>query len=77
LERTTQLYILRCTRWVPKTILLSLMATVSALPYTLFTLPAGAVADMVDRKKILLGVQLWQCLHACQCELAVTGKERL
>jgi hypothetical protein len=38
-----------------KTVLLSLMATVSALPYTLFTLPAGAVADMVDRKKILLG----------------------
>ena len=42
-----------------KALLLSLMATVSALPYTLFTLPAGAVADMVDRKKILLGVQLW------------------
>src|SRR5215467_11282804 len=44
------------------TVLLSLMATVSALPFTLFTLPAGALADMVDRKKILLGVQLW---HAC------------
>jgi MFS family permease len=42
-----------------KTVLISLMATVSALPYTLFTLPAGAVADMVDRKKILLAVQLW------------------
>jgi MFS family permease len=42
-----------------KTVLLSLMATVSALPYTLFTLPAGAIADMIDRKKILLGVQLW------------------
>ena len=35
------------------------MATVSALPYTLFTLPAGAIADMVDRKKILLAVQIW------------------
>jgi MFS family permease len=45
-----------------KTVLISLMATVSALPYTLFTLPAGAIADMVDRKKILLVVQLW---HAC------------
>jgi MFS family permease len=41
------------------TVLLSLMATVSALPATLFTLPAGAIADMVDRKKILLAVQLW------------------
>ncbi len=38
---------------------ISLMATVSALPGTLFTLPAGAIADMVDRKKILLTVQLW------------------
>ena len=42
-----------------KTVLISFMATVSALPYTLFTLPAGAIADMVDRKKILLAVQLW------------------
>jgi len=42
-----------------KTVLISLMATVSALPYTLFTLPAGAIADIVDRKKILLTVQLW------------------
>ena len=42
------------------TVLISLMATVSALPGTLFTLPAGAIADMVDRKKILCAVQLWQ-----------------
>src|SRR5215469_15199146 len=47
-----------------KTVLISLMATVSALPYTLFTLPAGALADMVDRKKILLGVQLWHAFLA-------------
>ena len=46
------------------TILISLMATVSALPYTLFTLPAGAIADMVDRKKILLAVQLWHAFIA-------------
>jgi MFS family permease len=46
------------------TILISLMATVSALPYTLFTLPAGAIADMLDRKKILLSVQLWHAALA-------------
>ena len=40
------------------------MATVSALPATLFTLPAGAIADMVDRKKILLAVQLWHATIA-------------
>jgi MFS family permease len=47
-----------------KTVLISLMATVSALSYTLFTLPAGAFADMVDRKKILLGVQPWHAFLA-------------
>ena len=41
------------------TVLISLMATVSALPGALFTLPAGAIADMVNRKKILLYIQLW------------------
>ena len=46
------------------TVILSLMATVSALPFTLFTLPAGAFADMVDRKKILLGVQIWHAFIA-------------
>ena len=46
------------------TVLISLMATVSALPYTLFTLPAGAIADMLDRKKILLFVQLWHAAIA-------------
>jgi MFS family permease len=46
------------------TVIISLMATVSALPYTLFTLPAGAIADMVDRKKILLWVQLWHATIA-------------
>ena len=46
------------------TFIISLMATVSALPYTFFTLPAGAIADMVDRKKILLAVQLWHAVIA-------------
>jgi MFS family permease len=46
------------------TVLISLMATVSALPATLFTLPAGALADMLDRKTILLAVQLWQAAIA-------------
>src|SRR5260370_15846369 len=41
------------------TVMISLMAKVSALPATLFTLPAGGLADMLDRKKILLAVQLW------------------
>src|SRR5258707_5075232 len=41
------------------TVLISLMATVSALPATLFTLPAGALADMLDPKKNFLAVEPW------------------
>ena len=40
------------------TLLLSLMATLSSLPLALFTLPAGAFADLVDRKKMLCAVSL-------------------
>jgi MFS family permease len=55
------------------TVLISLMATVSALPATLFTLPAGAIADVIDRKKILLAVQLWHASIAiCLAVLWVT-----
>jgi Na+/melibiose symporter-like transporter len=31
--------------------LISQMSTLSALPFALFTLPAGALADMIDRKR--------------------------
>ena len=33
--------------------LISLISTVASLPFFLFTLPAGALADMTDRRKIL------------------------
>lgn len=53
--------------------LISLMSTLSALPFALFTLPAGALADMVDRKKILCGVNLWQASIAiCLTILGLT-----
>src|ERR1700751_5954123 len=53
------------------TLILSLMATLSSLPFSLFTLPAGAVADLVDRRKILCAVSLWQA--AVAIALAVLG----
>src|SRR5262245_57715820 len=46
------------------TFVISLMSTLSALPYALFTLPAGALADMLDRKKILLVMTFWQVVTA-------------
>ena len=53
--------------------LISQMSTLSALPFALFTLPAGALADMIDRKKILCAVNLWQALIAiCLMILGLT-----
>src|ERR1700738_3645035 len=50
--------------WVMSTLtasplLISLMSPVAALPFLMFTLPAGALADMVDRRKLLLLMNLW------------------
>jgi len=56
-------------------LVISLMATLSALALALFTLPAGAFADIVDRKKILCGANLWQASVAI-C-LAILGLAHL
>jgi MFS family permease len=48
----------------PSAFLLSLMSTVASLPFFLFTLPAGALADMVDRRKLLRFMNLWLALTA-------------
>ena len=62
--------------WVMNTLtssmfLISLMSTVASLPFFLFTLPAGALADMVDRKKLLCAMNLWLAL--CAGALALLG----
>src|SRR5271154_5237720 len=38
---------------------LSLMSTVASLPFFFFTLPAGALADMIDRKRMMLFMTVW------------------
>jgi MFS family permease len=54
-------------------ILISLMSTLSSLPFAVFTLPAGALADMAERKKILYGTSIWQASVAlCLAILALT-----
>jgi MFS family permease len=40
-------------------LLLSLIATGASLPFFLFTLPAGALADLSNRRNILIAVYLW------------------
>ncbi|MBV9274507.1 MAG: MFS transporter [Verrucomicrobia bacterium] len=39
--------------------LISLISTVASLPFFLFTLPAGALADMVDRRRLLFVMNIW------------------
>jgi MFS family permease len=40
-------------------LLLSLIATAASLPFFLFTLPAGTLADLSNRKNLLIAVYLW------------------
>jgi len=50
---------------------LSLMSTVASLPFFFFTLPAGALADMVDRKRMMFVMTIW--LAAAAGALAIVG----
>jgi predicted MFS family arabinose efflux permease len=40
--------------------LVALLATAAALPTFLFALPAGALADIVDRRRLIIVTQVWQ-----------------
>jgi MFS family permease len=51
--------------------LISLMSTVASLSFFLFTLPAGVLADKVDRQKLVCTINL--CLAATALSLAVLG----
>jgi MFS family permease len=52
-------------------LLLSLMSTVASLPFFLLTLPAGVLADKVDRQKLICTINV--CLAATAFTLAVLG----
>jgi MFS family permease len=53
------------------TMLLSLTSTAATLPFFLFILPAGALADMTNRKKMLSVGYIW--LAVCAGGLAILG----
>lgn len=52
-------------------LLISLMSTVASLPFFLFTLPAGALADKIDRQKLICLINLGLAVTAVG--LAVLG----
>ena len=47
---------------------LSLVATAASMPFFLFTLPAGAFADIVNRRVVIVSAAVWQ--GACAALLA-------
>jgi MFS family permease len=55
--------------------LISLMSTLASLPFFLFTLPAGALADKVNRRKLVCAINL--CLAFPTLALALLGWLRL
>jgi len=57
------------TSLAPSPIMVSLVQVASLLPVFLLALPAGALADIVDRRKFLLVAQAW--VAACGLVLAV------
>jgi MFS family permease len=42
----------------------ALTQTASALPYFLLALPAGAIGDIVDRRKLILSTEMWMVIVA-------------
>jgi MFS family permease len=52
-------------------LLLSLISTVASLSFFLFTLPAGALADRIDRQKLVCAVNV--CMAATALVLSVLG----
>jgi MFS family permease len=44
--------------------IISLLSSTAALPFLLFTLPAGFLADAVDRRPLLRMINVWQALVA-------------
>src|SRR5438132_1356770 len=52
------------TGLAPSPLMVSLMQTATSLPFFLLALPAGALADIVDRRRLLLVTQAWMLVAA-------------
>ncbi|MEW6271964.1 MAG: MFS transporter [Thermodesulfobacteriota bacterium] len=64
------------TSLTPSPVMAALVQTAASLPLVLLALPAGALADMVDRRKLLLASQTWMLLAAATLGvLTLQGRE--
>lgn len=48
----------------PSNVMIALIQTATTLPFLLLSYPAGAFADIFNRRKMLLGLHLWMLLSA-------------
>jgi MFS family permease len=48
----------------PSPLLIALMQAASSLPFFMLAIPSGAIADVIDRRKMLLLTQIWMMLVA-------------
>jgi MFS family permease len=53
--------------------LVALTQTASSLPFFVFALPAGAIGDIVDRRKLILACELWMLSIAVVLAVATFG----
>lgn len=61
------------TTLTPSPVMVALVQAATSLPMFLLALPAGAVADVVDRRKLLVLTQGWMCVVAAALGLATLG----
>src|SRR5437660_11250693 len=52
------------TSLTPSPVLVALVETAGSLPVVLLALPAGALADVVDRRRLTLVMQIWMFVAA-------------
>jgi MFS family permease len=57
----------------PSPLLVALMQTAASLPIFLVALPAGALADLIDRRHLLIATQIWMLVAAATLGLLTLG----
>lgn len=62
------------TTLTPSPVMVALVQAATSLPMFLLALPAGAIADVVDRRKLLLVTQGWMCVVAAALGLTTLGQ---
>jgi len=63
------------TTMAPEPLMVALVQAATSLPMFLFALPAGALADIVDRRRLLIAAQTWMLIAAAAlAALAFAGE---